>query len=855
MNSLSEQERAAREQKLTGKGIRLLPYPFGSALAIVSDVDSSSRERYDGYVGMLVDELGLDFGDSTWLRWQYLHERQKPTSNGFGFFSRHFSLGKSEDPSLYGPTRTFNESVAEFHRGNIDHFHSFLSKGPRVVSARNFEIAGDTIEVEYLGFEKGGLWAAQDIFVFGVCVVSHPGAKLSVAEIIVIEADGRETRSYRPASFSAPDDGRDRQLFLLDRPPENEEPVPELLAVRKVRIRFDDARNANDVDRILLTDVNGKLILDRLGYLRDRFNVEVALITEHAGRHFRNPSRGRWNDDQVKEHIEQANGPFGAYNGNLVDDSGDLVFATDSDNPHSFGRVLPELTVDFDCRFFVPMAAGRAFGWSPLELLSPSPTSSGGGFYWARRMLPNIVKPEGRKRFDGTRSKQDTFAVRISRILDYASDEPGLFYPIYTHLGRGSSPEDNRLLEEQTLKAIQGDLALSDKYFEPGPLHALQDRVFNMSGRCEQRDRMWLTRASVLYDYALMLLLIGDQVDRPDANTIEIRSWLDPVLGKTLPVSAAQLYGLTFHVDDPAAARVSLDGAPVELLARNGPDDSGRHSVTIAESEIQLPVFERLDPCRAQPIEPEAGEWTWHPEGERPFGRLTRLEGPQERSKGIASLRIPMNGWAPSGAQALAVSIRNGAKARFGIVLETISGGTFCIGDKSLFARHLPYAMASYLFRQRDRTPEEWTTLVAPFSDLAWADNVAPGGPLPNHALKSITLLCFGPAPSAVDFARLRFLRPRATSRHAARVSGYCLGGSITPPADRQSVHAEPVDTSREPVTVATDQRGYFCFNGLQAGIYRVWSDGEAGHCIDHRGELVDVSTNITTLALAPAPR
>lgn len=116
-------ERLAVGRMIEAAGLRWLPYRFGSALAVVSDVDASNRDRYAGYIGMLVEELGFDFGDSTWL----LSERRS-----LGFFSPHLSLGRSEPSESYTNTRTFTESVAEFHKGNIDHFHAFSRHGPRV---------------------------------------------------------------------------------------------------------------------------------------------------------------------------------------------------------------------------------------------------------------------------------------------------------------------------------------------------------------------------------------------------------------------------------------------------------------------------------------------------------------------------------------------------------------------------------------------------------------------------------------------------------------------------------------------------------------------------------------------------
>ena len=146
-------------------------------------------------------------------------------------------------------------------------------------------------------------------------------------------------------------------------------------------------------------------------------------------------------------------------------------------------------------------------------------------------------------------------------------------WPIYTHLG------------------ALADKRIPHPYFEQGPLLAFQDRVLNISGSVPGHARLWFSRASVIYDYALILRGIGAHVTRRTANHIAIASWHDDVLTKTLPRSPGQLYGLIFYVDEPAEAKVELDGEAIETLFRNRPDETGRSSVTIAECDIKLCTY------------------------------------------------------------------------------------------------------------------------------------------------------------------------------------------------------------------------------------------------------------------------
>jgi len=143
LNVLSADEASAVRGLLSAQGVRLLPYPFASALAVVSDVDASNRRRYEGYIGQIVDELGLDFGDSIWLSWHAgtlgTKNRPVPAGLGLGFFTPWLTVGREVDGKMFTNTRTFNENIVEFHKGNIDHFHAFFPRGIRVAPLKNFQ--------------------------------------------------------------------------------------------------------------------------------------------------------------------------------------------------------------------------------------------------------------------------------------------------------------------------------------------------------------------------------------------------------------------------------------------------------------------------------------------------------------------------------------------------------------------------------------------------------------------------------------------------------------------------------------------------------------------------------------------
>jgi hypothetical protein len=833
-NRFDDEEAASVARLLAEKGVRRLPYPFGSAVAVVSDIDGSSRARYAGYIGALVEELGLDFGDSIWLR-------RRVRGIGLGFLSRRFTMHAAEEEPLYDATHTFNENVIEFHKGNVDHFHSFLAVGPRVVLCERMTVQGDHVQIVLDEFQSDGPWScAVDIQIVALCIVSSNPATADVRSIGMRERDGTLTTAFKPCPYDAPHDGLDYQLFVLDGDAVDAPPPPTLRNLASVAIQVAGGA-ASSIRRVLLLNASGQQLIDRLTFLREGYNIETNLVTEHRAVHFRNPAAAVRSDAQMQEHIRVHRGPVEAYNGSLRDDRGGLVFSTDSDEPHSLGRVFPALTETLEVRFIVPIAARSTFGWSPFEVVVPSPTRSGTGVYWAHRVKPNAGPPLPGSQFDGP-TRHDTFVHRIGRILDDSESTPGLCWPLYTHLGNGLA-------------------SLPSPYFEPAGLRAFQDRVFNITGGVPAKARLWCTRATVLYDYALMLRSLGGHVERVDANTVQVESWLDTTLNKTLPRCKAQLYGVTFYVDEPARAKVWLDGERITALARNPPDETGRPSVTVAEAEIEHTLFERLDPAANLPdhVVLEGGQWSWNePRDERPaFGRLTiGASPPGARTAGrpdaAASIELPLCGLAPNGAQLLRFDLRLDRGSSFGLILETLSGGRFFFGTSEAGQDLGHDVTARYLFDHIRHPHGQWQELVVPFCDLAWSQDALPGGPMPNHALKSLTIVARGSAAAGADIARMVFLRPRATALYRKEGRTYCLGGKVPAFQAGQRVHIRATE-AKEATSIRTetvDSRGAFCARGLEKGIYEAWTTRGEHRTWDRRGRLVELGTNVTSLIL-----
>lgn len=819
-NALGDAAKAAMLATLDAKGIRLLPYPFDSALAVVSDIDASCKVAIQNYVGTLVRRLGFDFGDSIWLT-SSIEEGDFPPA-GQGFLNADFTGRPEEHDEATVPLYTLAEAVAEYHRGNVDHLHAFTQAGPRVLILRPVTREECSVTVKMPDLQNVAIERAEALYAFGVSVAGRFAEDCAAPRISVLSRNGSIDRSLSEADRFGIADRQQINLVSVAPAagPSNAIPVYD---IAEIQVVFSSPEVAATLDQLLVVTAPRALLLDRLRWLRERQAVGMTLITEHAGKHFRTKGRTEKFDTELAETIRASDAP-NAHNGRYIDEAGRTIFSTDADDLESVSRVLPDLVQDHDVRFIVPAAATSPLGWPVVDLVTPTSTRAGGDIYWANRTKPNLTEPEGKRKFDSTRTRHSTFTQRIEKVLQGTIESPGGCWPIYTHLGGTDT----------------GQHVMPEPYFDDEHLLALQDRVFGITRQRARGHRIWFTRASTLYDYALAIRSIGDHVERPDANTVAITSWHDATLDKRMPTCAAQLYGLTFAVDDAAEARVTLDGVPIETLYRNRRTAGGGASVTIAETGLRWPVVGKVDPVAAIRDVAVAGDWTWR--DETGVGRLAATDD------GLASLRLPLDGRQAEGSQALSVDVCRDADALFGITVETTSGAQFFFGDRPVAVKLGIAFAAEALVHPRMRRDGERQRHAFAFHDLAWAAGAEPGGALPNHSLAAVTLWTLARPGKGATFADVAFLRP-----HTRRGGDdFCLAG-LAAGAFGSTVEAVRVAGDGVPETTSVDAHGHFCFGVLPPGAYQVRNLDAGATWVDTTRAIIDLSAHVVDLRLTRA--
>ncbi len=829
-NTLTCPEIEGRVQALGRAGIRLFPYPFSTICAIVSDIDTADRHDYYGYKGLLVDDYGLDFGDSF-----RLHQRSQDIENYEALALYRYDgavYPMSEQFRNYSISLGFIEILREYHRGNLDHFHSFNSLGQRFVWLPNPRRQAGNRWAVYLSGElesqkQGTFNFVSNIMpVLAIAVVPRQGELPAGTTLTVhLKNVAHEGVSYermpsgdgnRSPSFSSSRKG----VAVFAFGSEGKDAVPPLLKdVDCVTVALPDGASTEGIESLYLLNTHRPHLLQMLSHLYENFNVETNTITDHGSKTFLNATAEKVHAAQNTKRAYER--PLPALYASAR--GGALYYSGLGDDPESISYVLPELRETFGIRFINPGGSSGEAGKAMhlMNAVVPSKTRDGSMIYVARRMVPVLPKSHPLARDMGTRS----FPLRLERLLEDQTNHPDSAWPVYTHLGN-VRPKSDR----------------ANPYFPKDTLQKLQDRVFNISGKINARERIHFTRASILYDYALMMRSIAPHVRREGDNTIFIESWFDPVLKKRLPVSPNQLHGVTLYVKRGSDARVFLDGKEFATLVRNRPDETGRESITLVGPGPCRTVLDDYDFIGHAGVDAVPGiEYRWRQHAGDAF-RGHSYARMSLKSGGTHSIPYCPKGMEPYGMQYLAYAVRvSSEKIRVGVLIETLSGGAFYFGDVIALERE---CTATYHFG--NARPGAWQFRIVPFYNLVWNTDAVPGGPLPSHPTKAIHFVVSGEAGECVDIDRVEFFRP-ATATQPRPEKGYVMGGRVCGhrPGMKVVVSYQKNGDGVARSAVLDDPEGFFVFTGIPGGtIVELFATDGDKVLVPTRGRYFDVWGN-----------
>lgn len=825
----------AFEHAIALAGIREYPYPFNSAFAVTSDIDRSNRQRYAGYVGALVRDNGLDFGDSVWLQTNQVGKFQ-----GLGFFSKSIQTLDRQDHGRLDSEMDQYELAAEFHKGNIDHWHGLLVRGSRFTIhdvASHGTVLEHSVELPPLPDGNHNLFGARNFPIWGVGFVAR-GEELPKPSMLRLTLkDGTVTALPLTATtLVASACVKSFSYTTVGLSCEASETVPELSSIAAFSLMYEKPAS---VEAILLLNSTREMLLERIDWLKDALGVSFSLITIHAqwmiNDYWGLARSAEQNAGRLAERLTTLESFFSE-----VCVSG-LTISTLSDAKGSFARLYPDLvnhsgTIFWRCRPEGPhpdlneaRESDRALmlAKSIFDCVIPAIRRDHGAIQVAVSTMSKIRSPVGRGEID-ERTIGPNFIDRTGAILDEMAARGKGSANLYTHLGNlmhnGPPPEP---------------------YFAPEGMARFRRLCHGIGYQPDEGPRLWFVRASQLCWYALLMRKLPELTTR-HGRDIHIARYDDPT-GLRLPGTKYHLYGVTFYVDDPAATRVFLGGVEILDLARNPPDITGRPSITIMACPIGITVMRAVNAAsrfRIEGIEGDAparllfvcgsGSEPYHrlehaPSRWWPVGRSSvALEGRRK-----SSVRLAMDPFTPEGAQLLRLKIRRSRPdVRLLLTVRTASGGNFVVGDEPP-----PHAAgkSAARFRLPAVAPDAcgWQSYIVPLQALDWSDE-AHAGPLaaslPSTGISTIDLALDASAGDAIDLAEISFRRPRPDMTDDGTVF---IGGQLDRRVDGHRICLERLDTGKGIVReCTTDHLGGFAFGACPAGAYRVT-------CIDSQDRIV----------------
>ncbi len=763
-NLLSESEFKKNYNLLVKKEIRLFPYPFESAITIASDIDGSTMIDHNSYTDLLCNLLGLDFGDSSFF-YKNVKERfyiesefkDDPAKNAISFFNDNASVSYNRKIDDFKAMH-YLDMVKKYFYCNIDHLHSLSDCGASYLIIDNMKVDDGNIilnkEVVHFRNEK-----CKYLSVYSILL------KTNKVKRILLES-GSDFFEY---SYKREENGF--FVFELD----NSKVIPEFIDILKIKIEW-------KTEEKFISMVFLSFSKEQVVQMISKLNLEFPLMTDHAGTLFVNKNAEKNILKQIKDACENID-LLTWIRGNYQNEG--FTISALGDDPESFFYVIQELRKYFKLRFINPSGTSGEMNQDELDLftlLSPSIMRNNEKIYVARRLLIRTQNEIDNKTSFVDNRRTKGFPTILNELL--IKQKKKCVYPVYTHLG--NVPIDER----------------KEPYFDLVPLKKLQNRVFGIDGN---ELRTWFTRASILYDYSLVMRGIARHVKR-FKNSIYIKSWNDKILNYKLPLSVNQLNGITFYVNDTNKTKIYLNNKKIVNFVCNKQDENKKESVTIVGEGYSYSLIDdiRFCPQKATTKKVNLKTISFLEEGifkKKNFNynlKLT-LEGLNGEVVWQSSLIKPI------ATQYLRLKLKKIGNLKIGILLKMKTGNYFYFGDDIDIKEKVD---AKYLFKQKNKH----TTNIAAFYDMHWENF---NDILPSHEIYEVKILMEGKKGDVVYLDDIDLLRPSTLNHETCSLLGEMkedINGTV------KISEVDGPEKKHEYVTEINN--GMFLFQNLKKNIY-----------------------------------
>jgi hypothetical protein len=348
------------------------------------------------------------------------------------------------------------------------------------------------------------------------------------------------------------------------------------------------------------------------------------------------------------------------------------------------------------------------------------------------------------------------------------------------------------------------------------PFATLTNRFYNFSGLVPKSERVWVAPAGTVERYRRMHHQIGGLLRyRRETQTVEIRSWLDPVLATRVPDRGAgtrDLHGLTVYVEDASRSRVTVDDQEIDSFTRNSADASGRESITVVDDSAPTVLIGKA------PLESRGIAIATQGHLIRGAHELSLETGADKRA---AFIFVPneLKLWNTSH---IKIRYRKSGPGRAYITLTLQDGQLLSLGEGDS-----PSLEASGYLSMPEAASEEWVSSVLSLADADWLDtpdakDTLDSGqrlPLPLGQIRQIEVELRDAAEnSRLSIEYLHALRPNGNgvAPDGRKVVAGRVANADGEPLSNVTVEASDGDgTARR---TATDRDGLYFFPAISIG-------------------------------------
>jgi hypothetical protein len=835
-----------------GTDIRRLPYPFGQMVTFSSDVDYEAPWHERAIHKFLNEELGLPISDSVWV------SNSTGDPNVSAFFSSFSGLNKN--PSGIDGFPVFELLTREWHRGNIDHFHSWTDDAApqyKVTLATPVKFLNDHVEIPEL---PKAPWIEQfqhdrGYQQFRLLFDARPPVDLSIE---IRYSDGTSLVYSKAEVIEASDSAT---LILNEEwpvgPPTT---IKNLLpAINGIILRAPSCQHGCDISLLGLERDN----FSRYSVLRqtpflEYMNIRPSILTSHGGLTYHPDFEGPGkhyvrNDllldtpggDSVRRVMEGLAGRKDSvgYHADILKKLG-VRSVTAIQNPTTreitnFAESIPAPSQAFDGLYALVKTHGH-FGplggdLSEVPKLLSKIDASAGDFPAERYLCKDIV---------------------FCRQGDQGSVAGGLIAISLGLINKGHFVEHNWYTHFGSSRFDPTFVANAEAPFPPATMAAfssLASYYYDPSGKRPSSQRIWVPPAAVWASYNIVQAHIGEHttVD-PDTSAVHIASYFDSVLGTNLPDRLAgtrDLNGITIFVKNANAASLTIDGDSIGQFTRNPPDASGRESITIVDDNTPTTILGRLSPENSAQITNTGGtyEWLSHPYADRTgppaFARLIA-------ENKTATLNLSMNSLSVWNATHLSflyrISRSDGRTPRghASIVFERTDGTRVAFAESASDDDHP--TSDSYALFARHGNVQNWQSVTVPQYDLRWSENWSkPVLPLVLGEIRSVQVQLLDAVDGdTLEIGDLKMLRSSADG--SAPDGGRVIAGRVHDSMGNTiSGIGISADFDGKRKQTVTDQFGYYAFGGVKKGTIAAIRALHSGcECVPRRGPVMEVQAN-----------